>query len=77
MKVTIENKIAGALIFADDVKTAVEISKVTLVRLSSLSSTLYRLVRQGKLVRIPNFGPRGGYGYRLRANDEVIRDLTG
>ena len=60
---------------ADDVRTAIELSRITGVKLSSLSSVLCRLSRpKGCLVRVPDFGPRGGYGYRRKLLDEIIAE---
>lgn len=35
-------------------------------KLSSLSSLLLKMVRNGQLEEMPGVGPRGGMGYRLR-----------
>lgn len=35
-------------------------------KLSSLSSLLKKMTDENVLERIENYGPRGGYGYRLR-----------
>lgn len=36
------------------------------VSLASLSSVLNKMVRDGTLLRVSDFGPRGGFGYALR-----------
>ena len=36
------------------------------IKLSSLSSQLCKMSKAGVLERLENFGPRGGYGYRLK-----------
>ncbi len=46
--------------------SATSIANILGQRPSSISSLLYRLVQQNVLVRQPNKGPSGGWGYALR-----------
>lgn len=47
------------------------------VKLASLSSALNKMYRNGELARMDQFGPRGGYGYLLKKdNDEDDRNQT-
>jgi len=45
--------------------TAHYIAKVLGEKPSTVSSYLYKMVKKGKLVRLPNCGPKNGYGYFL------------
>lgn len=47
------------------------------VKTASLSSLLARMTKEGRLLRIDGFGPRGGYGYcrRLEHSDRVRRSV--
>lgn len=50
----------------------------TKVKLSSLSSTLKKMVDDGLLLRVDKFGPRGGYGYMENKNRHgALRKLAG
>lgn len=67
--------VLSMLVWADDYATAVQLSRGTRVKLSSLSSVLLRMIKKGEIVRVHNIGPRGGYGYRLKTTTEVITDV--
>ena len=81
---SIRSRVIGELSllpFADDTLTSSQLGALLKVRLSSLSSVLNRMAKRGEVVRVPDVGPRGGYGYRLKTSSEampspdVIRDL--
>lgn len=46
--------------------TATDLSRQLGVRLSSLSSLLKKMCDDGMLERLPDYGPKKGYGYRLK-----------
>jgi hypothetical protein len=47
------------------VVTATDVAATLSMSLSSVSSTLRKMVLGGDLLRVSGFGPRGGYGYLL------------
>jgi len=63
-------KHAGAIVTAVDIYHVLNVESgigpSESVKLSSLSSVLKRMCDGGELDRLKNFGPRGGYGYRLK-----------
>lgn len=76
-KLTIEDAIMRTEVMIR-VMTATEIAMAINEKLSSVSSTLTKLVKQGDLKRIQAQGPRGGWGYAYNqegpgevANDEI------
>ncbi len=50
------------------VMTASQIGYWLRVKLSSLSSLLNKLTREGILLKVKGFGSRGGYGYMMNPN---------
>ena len=58
----------------DDYLTAFEISKLSGVKLYSVSSILRRLISSKNAMRKSNVGPRGGYGYRMKTAEEAVID---
>jgi DNA-binding HxlR family transcriptional regulator len=74
-RMSIRSKIAECLVLGDSVLTCVQIHRMTGIRLATLSSALNRLVKGGYLVRISGHGPRGGYGYRRKTMEEVLRSV--
>lgn len=52
--------------------TATELARMIRARPDNTSSALSRLVKAKVLVRIPNFGPRGGNGYRIMTAEEHL-----
>ncbi len=57
--------------YADDCLTSSQLGKGLNIPLSSLSSVLNRMAKKGELVRVPDIGPRGGYGYRLKNTGDI------
>ncbi len=74
---TIREKIfreLSTLVLADDFLTSTELSRLTKVKLSSISSVLRKMVRKKEIIRKEDFGPRKGFGYRLKTVEESIFD---
>ena len=68
---TIKSRVL-ALLEDGKVLTATEAAHQTGSRWSTTSSLLYRLMQDGVVDRIPNFGPLKGYGYFLRKHAKKI-----
>jgi len=70
---TIRKRVLGLLRCAGLYLTAAAIKQILdqgdtgpAIKLSSLSSVLKRMYDAGELERIEGFGPRGGYGYKVK-----------
>lgn len=82
MKKTIRQMIAEMMYDRNNPFTAKRLQDAigmhTKVKMSSLSSTLKKMVDQGLLLRVEKFGPRGGYGYMENRNRPgALRKLAG
>ncbi len=79
MSRSIRSRVIGELknlALADDCLTSSQLeARLLNVKLSSLSSILNRMARKGEVVRVPDVGPRGGYGYRLKNTRDI--DMVG
>lgn len=80
---TVVSQIANCLVLPDTVMTCLQIHKATGIKLQTLSSELNRLVKKGKLIVVPDYGPRGGNGYRRTTDRDIelslerIKELLG
>ncbi len=57
------------------IMTAMELHRITGVKLNALSSELRKMTKRGQLQRIAGYGPRGGFGYRLVSMSDVIMSV--
>lgn len=78
---TVEAAIIKALKGTFALMTASQIAEATSCSLASVASQLHKMHGRGILARIPNHGPRGGYGYQLteqtrRTLDDAVKRIS-